>query len=64
MTLEHALELLENVVNHTAAAEDTQTQIETLQTDYGFTNDDLLEYGYSPEDIQEYGELEDEEEEK
>lgn len=58
MTFEHALELLENVVNHTAAAEDTQTQIKTLQTNYGFTNSDLFECGYSAEDIRAYGEPE------
>ncbi len=50
-TLEHYKELLGNVVEHVSVAENTSTQIETLQTDYGFTREDLLHFGYSEEDI-------------
>ncbi len=47
----HYEELLGNVVEHVSVAENTSTQIETLQTDYGFTREDLLHFGYSEEDI-------------
>ena len=50
-TLEHYEELLGNVVEHVSVAENTSTQIETLQTDYGFTREDLLHFSYSEEDI-------------
>lgn len=51
MTHNHAIELLGNLVNHIAAAENTATQIETLQTVYRFTCEDLLEFGYTENDI-------------
>ena len=49
--LKHYEELLGNVVEHVAVAENTSTQIETLQNDYGFTREDLIDFGYSEEDI-------------
>ena len=51
MTHDHAIELLGNLVDHIAVAENTATQIETLQTTYGFTCEDLLEFGYTENDI-------------
>ena len=56
MTLEHAKELLGNIVEHVAAGNNTPDQIEKLQLYYGLTNDDLREFGYSEEDIKKYGE--------
>ena len=61
MIFEHAMELLENVVEHTAVAENTATQVEMLQSNFGFTREDLLEFGYSEEDIDESEEGEEEE---
>lgn len=49
--LKHYRELLNNVVEHVAVAENTSTQIETLQNDYGFTREDLIDFGYNEEDI-------------
>ena len=60
MTFEHAMELLRNVVEHTAVAENTATQIEMLQSNFGFTREDLLEFGYSEADIDENEEDEEE----
>lgn len=49
--LKHYEELLGNVVEHVAVAENISTQIETLQNDFGFTREDLIDFGYSEEDI-------------
>ncbi len=47
----HYRELLNNVIEHVAVAENISTQIETLQNDFGFTREDLIDFGYSKEDI-------------
>ncbi len=61
MTLQRAKELLNNLVEYVAVANNTSEQIEELQK-YGFTPDELYEFGYSPKDIELYtGETVDEE---
>lgn len=49
--LKHYRELLNNVVEHVAVAENVSTQIEKLQDDFGFTHEDLIDFGYRKEDI-------------
>lgn len=47
----HYEELLSNVVEHVAVAENISTQIKTLQNDFGFTRKDLIDFGYNEDDI-------------
>lgn len=49
--LKHYRELLNNVVEHVAVAENISTQIKTLQDDFGFTREDLIDFGYNEGDI-------------
>lgn len=53
MTLERAKQLLNNLVEYVAVANNTSEQIEELQK-YGFTPDELYEFGYSTVDIECY----------
>lgn len=50
MTLERARELLNNVINHIAAAENTNETITQL-INLGFTKEELLEFNFSEGDV-------------
>ena len=51
MTLERSKELLNNVINHIAAAENTNETITQL-INLGFTKEELLEFNFSEGDIE------------
>ena len=51
MTLERSKELLNNVINHIAAAENTNETITQL-INLGFTKEELLEFNFSEVDIE------------
>lgn len=53
MTKERMEELLNNVINYFAIAENTPAQIAYL-ANIGFTKEELIYFGYSKEDINSY----------
>lgn len=53
MTKNRAKEIINNLIDHLAAAMDTQEQIEAL-INIGFTKKELKEFHYSEVDIDQY----------